>query len=235
MKTAGIKTCKAGWLLISFDPGDSRYEILHDDSEFEGAFESCDRIWIDIPIGLNDEAFERQCDILLREKLGTDHADSIFTPPIRPVLDAPTYAEASMQLYELTGEKLSPNSWGMTPRIRKVDTLLRAKESWREKVFESHPELLFMQINGGRIFQSKKTKKGIRHRLGLVSGVIPEAKELFRSMKEEYRRNEVEETEMVDGLVLALAARKSADQPVKSLPESPETDSEGLRRAIHFV
>ncbi|MDZ7683067.1 MAG: DUF429 domain-containing protein [Fodinibius sp.] len=103
--------------------------------------------------------------------LGPDYQASVFNPPIRPALYAPTYAEASMTSYEITGKKISTQAWNITPNIKLVDQYLQNNEAWQEKVFESHPELLFRILNGNNsILQKKATKKGLRHRLELIKG-----------------------------------------------------------------
>ncbi|MCC5915607.1 MAG: DUF429 domain-containing protein [Balneolaceae bacterium] len=235
MKTLGIDGCKAGWIAITFDEGEEGYHILRTDEELKEKLLSFDRIFIDMPIGLEDENYTRECDRLLRKKLGSEYASSVFSPPIRPALHAPSYVEANMQSYEYTEKKLSVQSWNITPKIKTLDMLLQAQEELREKVLESHPELLFMNLNGGMIYQKKNTKKGLRHRLSLIADVEAAADDFFRDIKEEYRRNEVGEDDIVDSMVLALAAKRSVEKGIKTLPDEPAKDSEGLKMAIHYV
>ncbi len=235
MKTAGIDGCKAGWILITFDQGDEQYMILRNDEELKKIFQEFDQIFIDIPIGLNEDSYTRLCDKLLREKLGPEYASSVFSPPIRPALHAPTYVEANMQSFEFTEKKLSLQAWNITPKIKTVDRLLQESEELRDKVLESHPELIFMNLNGGMIYQKKNTKKGIKHRLELVSRHEPIAADFFRDIKEDFRRNEVEESDIVDSMALAYAAKTSAVKRIKTLPEHTETDSTGLKMAIHYI
>lgn len=236
MKTLGIDGCRAGWIAISLDEEGAGYWLLESDDELEDYFSEFDRIFIDVPIGLEDEKYVRECDEELREKLGPDYYASVFNPPIRPALHAPTYAEASMTSYEITDKKISIQAWNIMPNIKLVDRLLRNNEEFREKVFESHPELLFQKLNGGNsILQKKATKKGLRHRLGLLKKQSKYADDFFRDIKEEYRRNQVDEDDIVDAMALALYARWSVDKPLKTLPEDPPEDSEGLPMAIHYV
>lgn len=234
MKTAGIDGCKAGWILITFSGGSS-YRVLRNKEDLEKAFDEFDRIFIDMPIGLEDENYTRECDQLLREKLGAEYASSVFSPPIRPALHAPSYVEANMQSYEYTEKKLTLQSWNITPKIRLLDDMLQAQPQLQNKVFESHPELLFMKLNGGMIYQKKNTKKGLRHRLSLIVDREEIADDFFRDIKEEFRRNEVGEDDIVDAMALALGAKQSAEDGIKTLPEQPEHDSMGLIKAIHYV
>lgn len=234
MKTAGIDGCKAGWILMTLDEN-PRYEILRSDEDLLSKLNEFDRVFIDMPIGLEEEEYNRECDTLLRKKLGKEYAPSVFSPPIRSALHAPSYVEANMQSFEITEKKLTVQSWNITPKIRVLDRFLTDTPELREKVFESHPELLFMNLNGGMIYQKKNTKKGLRHRLDLVKEHEPIAADFFREIKEEYRRNEVEEDDIVDALVLALAAKQSIKKGIKTLPKNPPTDSQDLKMAIHFV
>jgi len=234
LKTAGIDGCKAGWILITFDE-DPYYEVLRTDEDLKNAFINFDRVFIDMPIGLEDENYTRECDRLLREKLGAEYAASVFSPPIRPALNAPSYVEANMESYEYTEKKLTVQAWNITPKIRTVDNFLTDNESLREKVLESHPELLFMNLNGGMIYQKKKTKKGLRHRLSLIVEHEEVADDFFRDIKEEFRRNEVAEDDIVDAMALALAAKHSKENELVTLPEMPPLDSKELPMAIHYV
>ncbi|MEX0607938.1 MAG: DUF429 domain-containing protein [Balneolaceae bacterium] len=235
MKTAGIDGCKAGWLLISFDEGDSKYEVIRTKEGLKVAFELYDRIFIDMPIGLEDEEYVRECDALLRKKIGAEYASSVFNPPIRPAVSAPSYVEANMTSFDYTGKNLSLQSWNITPKIQMVDELLRADDKLRDKVFESHPELLFQGVNGGMIYQKKNLKKGIKHRLELMRDREPVAEDFFREIKEEFRRNEVQEDDIVDAMVLAYCAKNSEEKGIKTLPEEIPFDSEGMRKAIHYI
>lgn len=235
MKTAGIDGCKIGWILISFDEGEENYQAIETDEDLKKAFETYDRIFIDMPIGLEEEEYTRECDAQLRKKLGAEYSSSVFTPPIRPALHAPSYAEANMISYEYTEKKLSLQAWNITPKIRLLDQLLTANEEFKEKVMESHPELLYQHLNDGMIFQKKNLKKGIRHRLGLIVDEEPIADDFFRDIKEEYRRSDIGEDDIVDAFVLALYAKWSKDNPIQTLPAEKEYDSEGLPKAVHYL
>lgn len=236
MKTLGIDGCRAGWIAISLDEEHAGYWLVESDNQLEEFLEEYDRIFIDVPIGLTSESYERECDRQLRQVLGPDYQSSVFSPPIRPALHAPTYAEASMISYEITGKKVTIQAWNIAPNIKTIDQFLQEKEELRVKIFESHPELLFQKLNGGNsILQKKATKKGLRHRLGLLKEKSKFADDFFRDIKEEYRRNQVDEDDIVDAMVLALYAGYSTEEEIKTLPEAPPTDETGLPMAIHYV
>jgi predicted RNase H-like nuclease len=235
MRTAGIDGCKLGWLLISFDDDQQKYEVLRTKEDLEQAFKTYDRIFIDIPIGLEDEEYTRECDALMRKAIGSDYSSSVFTPPIRPALAAPSYVEANMISYEYTEKKLSLQAWNITPKIQMVDEILSAHTELSEKVLESHPEFLFQILNGGLIFQKKNLKKGIKHRLELIKEEEAIADDFFRDIKEEYRRNEIAEDDIVDSMVLALFAKWSNSKELKTMPKEVQVDANGLPKAYHYV
>lgn len=236
MKTLGVDGCQAGWIAISLDDENAGYWLLESDQELKDYLEDFDRIFIDVPIGLAKEDHIRECDEKLREILGPDYHASVFNPPIRPALYAPTYAEATMTSYEITGKKLSTQAWNISSNIRTVDQFLQNNEELQEKVFESHPELLFRILNGNNsILQKKATKKGLRHRLKLLKDNSKYADDFFRDIKEEYRRNQVDEDDIVDSMALALFALRSVEDEIKTIPENPPTDSTDLPMAIHYV
>lgn len=236
MKTVGIDGCKAGWIAISLDEESAGYWVIRSDEELKETFEKYDRIFIDIPIGIADDEYVRTCDEQLRKELGPDYSSSVFNPPIRSALYAPTYAEACMQSYSVTDKKVSLQSWNISPKIRVVDQLLQEDARLKDKVFESHPEMVFKRLNGGStIYQKKQTSKGLKHRLKLLKDRDDHVADFYRNIKEEYRRNEVEEDDIVDAMALAYAAQKSENGTLLSLPEEPETDSAGLTMAIYYV
>jgi predicted RNase H-like nuclease len=235
MRTAGIDGCKLGWILISFDEGQEHYEVLSDQEELESVLGDYDRIFVDMPIGLQEDEYTRTCDLELRKVLGSEYSSSVFSPPIRPALYAPTYAEANLTSFEYTEKKLTLQSWNITPKIKMLDELLQKHEGWGEKVLESHPEWLFQNLNDGMIFQKKNLKKGIRHRLELLIQENEWAGEFFRVIKEEYRRADVGEDDIVDAMVLAYYANQSVARGLRTIPNEPPKDSKGLPMAIHFV
>lgn len=236
MKTIGIDGCPIGWLAIDFNDSDRPYRVIKSKQQLHNAFEEYDRVFIDIPIGIPDDSYTRTCDARLKEELGSQYAASVFNPPVRPALYAPTYAEACIQSYSLTEKKVSLQAWNIAEKIKEVDQLLQQDEKLQEKVYESHPELLFKILNGQEPIQQKKqTGKGLKHRLKLMKQVQDRSESIYREIKEEYRRKEIAEDDIVDAMVLSHFAHLSCNQPIQQLPENPSRDSQGLLMAINYV
>ena len=55
MKTAGIDGCRIGWILTTFTEGEAKFQIINNNDDLRAAFAYYDRIFIDMPIGLEDE------------------------------------------------------------------------------------------------------------------------------------------------------------------------------------
>lgn len=235
MKTAGLAGCKIGWMLISFDEEEPLYDVIRNADEMTSVFNKYDRIFIDLPIGLEDENKLRECDILMKKALGKEYDDGMILPPIRAVLEAPSYVEANAITFDYTEEPLAPETWGIVTKIKLVDNILKDNKELRDKVFESHPEYLFQKMNRGIIFQKKNLKRGVRHRLELTIAEEEIAADFFRNIKEEYRKNDVAEDKIVDAMALALYAKKSIGKDLKTMPENPQTDSEGLVKAYYYI
>lgn len=236
MKTAGIEVCAAGYLGICLDENEAGYWLLESDDALRKFLKIYDRVFIDIPIGLPEYTEMRECDRFLRDKLGSNYKENVIDPPIRDAIAAPTYGEASVISYEKIGKQIPMQSWSLVPQIRAVQNFLEQDESYSEFLFESHPELLYQILNGeNAILQKKATKKGLRHRLHLLKEANKYVDDFFRDIKEEYRRNQVEEEKIIDAMVLALFAYRSIDESIKTLPEDPPIDNIGLPMAFHYV
>ncbi len=228
--------CPLGWLAVDFKRGDTPYWVVRDENELKDTFDRYDRIFIDIPVGIPEDSYTRHCDELLRKELGSDYQSSVFNPPVRAALYAPTYAEACIQSYSVTDKKVSLQAWNISDKIRQVDQLLQNNSSYTEKVCESHPELLFRILNGWEsVQQRKQTRKGMKHRLNLLKSVREESESIYRELKEEFRRKEVGEDDIVDAMVLAYFAHQSEQNGIQQLPENPSADSRGITMAIHYV
>jgi len=233
MKTAGLTGCQAGWLLISLD-SDKPYKILTATTLRE-ELGHYGRLFTDTPIGIHQESSARECDIELKKWIGAEYAASVVSPPMRTALDAPSYVEANMIHFEITGEELPLAAWSQVPRIRLLDGLLREEMSLSQTVYQSDSELIFTRLNGRKIYQNRQTKKGLKHRLELLADQYPLVDDLFRDIKEGYRRNEVEELEILDAAALSFGASRSLQRPLLSLPEDPPCDPYGLRMAIYYI
>jgi predicted RNase H-like nuclease len=83
------------------------------------------------------------------------------------VLACASYAEARP-----LAPSLSAQAFGLVPRIREVDEVLRARgPEVHRRVVECHPELAFTAM-AGRTLAAKKTAAGALQRIGLLEQAL---------------------------------------------------------------
>ena len=237
MRVIGVDGCRGGWICIAPEgAGDapSEWWVSTDFADVMERSPPADLVLVDIPIGLLDEGPDpRAPDRLARRMLGGKRASSVFSAPVRPVLEAPDYAAANVLSRRLTGKGLSRQSWAIVPKIRQVDEFLRSRPGWIGRVREVHPELCFHAFAGGRPMQhNKKTDEGFRERLALLADRYPEAERLLGAILEQAGKG-VARDDAVDALAAALTGR--GDAPLTSIPETPERDAAGIPMEMVFV
>src|SRR5437762_2517369 len=92
----GIDGCPAGWVLATSDPElrSIEFSILSTVTELIASADDGERtVAIDMPMGLAEHTI-RTCDVEARRLLRAPRNSSVFPPPCRPALHAPTYLEA---------------------------------------------------------------------------------------------------------------------------------------------
>jgi predicted RNase H-like nuclease/predicted enzyme related to lactoylglutathione lyase len=158
---------------------------------------------VDIPIGIPD-AGARPADEAARRFVGP-RASSVFTTPVRRVLEAATYAEARRVASEQTGKSISAQSYGLRRRILEVDDYARDDE----RVIEVHPEVSFREL-AHRPLLSKHRTDGLAERRRLLeqAGI-----ELPTSVPR------IAEPDLLDATVAAWSARRYALGEAVPLPQ----------------
>lgn len=180
---------------------------------------------VDVPIGLLRRG-ARQCDGQARRLLGVRRS-SVFTPPLRPMLQAASRRAASRVRHRLEGKRVSIQAWAIVPKIREVDRLLRGHRAWREIVREAHPELCFFFLNGGRPMpEPKKTAGGQAERVARLGTWCGAA--AARALDERPKLG-CQADDIVDALVLLWTAERIARGEAVTLPARPPRDACGLR------
>ncbi len=228
----GIDGCRAGWFVVSVSGKHLHHQLLQT-QDFAYFFNANDVILVDMPIGLSDTQNTRTCDALVRQKLGRMYASSVFSPPVRAALYADTYREACRINQEKTGKKFSIQSWNICPKIRELDSWLDVHPEYKGQIMESHPELLFMQLNGNNtLLHKKKTGDGFQKRLELLSELCDGFEDYFSQIRTSYLKKEVQDDDILDAAVLALYA--SSIGITNCLPEIPEIDAHGIPMAIYY-
>lgn len=233
----GADGCKEGWFAVKLDEG-SGWSV--------SVFKTIDGLWrtyrhaklllIDIPIGLRDSGNgKRTCDIEARRLLGREWRSSVFPVPCRAAVYADNYQKASKFNYRITGKKLSKQTWGITPKIRKVDELLRREKPARSCIREIHPEVCFWALNGKEpLMHSKNEQDGYSERLEILRRIFPYTDAVVKCAQDACINSKVAEDDILDALVAAITASEEK-QGLLTIPEKPEYDSKGLPMEMVYV
>jgi predicted RNase H-like nuclease len=188
-------------------------------------------IGIDIPIGLQSVG-ARACDEAARRYLGPKRASSVFTAPIRSVLDATSHAAASAMRRAIEGKGMSIQAFGITAKVREVDTVLRAASERAQRVFEVHPEVSFTRLNGAKsLTHSKKRPLGRGERLELLANQFGDAPARLVATRPKCI---VEADDVLDAFIALWTARRILEGTAQSFPERVVQDGVGLRMGIFY-
>ena len=227
----GVDGCKAGWFFTRSNVSKLDFGVctsFEDIVNMAGTSPDGAQIMVDIPIGLRDDTCEhRICDRDARRVLGK-RRNSVFTPPVREILQERTHAEATAKSNELIGKGITLQTFGIMPKILEVDELIVSSANAQYFMREIHPEVCFWGLNNGTAMtHSKKTMDGFCERMELIKTILPEAGEMVEQALDRHRRKDVARDDIADALVALITAMAPADK-LQTLPEVPETDSRGI-------
>jgi predicted RNase H-like nuclease len=222
----GVDACAAGWVGAILEPGAPRPRIAVAASItalVEAVRQSLDiqAVAIDIPIGLPD-ASTRQADVLARKAL-KGKASSVFTTLTRAAYDAQSRAESDRVNRELAGQGVGAQAVGLRDKILEVDAWVRSRPT--VAVLEVHPELSFAVMTGAPVLAKKKTDEGRTARLAALAAAGIASPSVLKG--DGYAADDV-----LDACAAAWTAARRTTGSARSLPEPPETFSDGLPAAI---
>ncbi|WP_426441851.1 DUF429 domain-containing protein [Bradyrhizobium genosp. P] len=224
MKAIGLDGFSKGWVAVTID-GDRRTISFHPDiaDALAGPF---DRAGIDIPVGMTDDG-ARDCDVLTRAKL-RPHTSRVFTGARRWLWqEFRDPDEANEDALRRGQKRVSRQLWHLGKKIMKVDAYVRAYS--RRDIREVHPELVFLQLNGGKPLARKKSEEGdaLRRKLLKREGF----REIDRWLTEVRIGTGAKRDDVLDACAVALAAC----EPHGSVPSgTPPLDAYDLPMQIWF-
>jgi predicted RNase H-like nuclease len=163
----GIDGCRGGWVVASA-PSASGKVTVEIAPEFRCilARVAVDSIFaIDIPIGIPENE-PRTCDRDARRLLGWPRSSSVFSPPCRKALAARTFEEALQLNRREMGIGISKQAFHIRRKLREVDQVMTVQA--QQCVREVHPEVTFVQLNGGPLMHRKKDARGRAERIELL-------------------------------------------------------------------
>ncbi len=246
----GVDGCPGGWVCARATLGGSDFSIMLY-RRFATLLDSLDSdgtVAVDIPVGLT-AAGPRDCDQAARRYLGFPRSASVFTAPIRPALRARSWEHACRIRERVDRKRFQRQAYGLFPKVREVDTLLRAHPRYQRQVFEAHPEVTFTALNGGlAMAHSKKRAAGRKERIavierclgpGAISCYETACRERASAPRSAQKRGglsvkNVARDDLIDALALVWTARRIARGEAEQLPGHPERDPMGIRMNIHY-
>jgi threonine dehydratase len=237
---AGVDGCPVGWIAVLLDldgRAAPRVVLALDFADLLARSGPFDIVAVDMPIGLPEQvgAGGRGPEGALRPHLGARQS-SVFSMPARAAVEALDY-RAACDAALATSEpprKISKQAFFLFPKIREIDALLRADAALGARVRESHPEGVFMVMNGGRpLTHPKKVKSrvwpdGMAERRALLIQAGFTAEFLAQAPPRGAATDD-----FLDACACAVAARRIARGEHRSFPEAPKRDAHGLLMAIH--
>jgi predicted RNase H-like nuclease len=230
----GVDGCPGGWVYIALGPDVYMHgqvvslERLFDRVPANGL------VFIDMPIGLGGAGeVGRVCDRQARQLLGVRRS-SVFATPSRAALNASSYEQACALNAAACGRKLSRQAFNILPKIREVDTIIRANAQVRVRLRESHPELNFRMFADRPMAHNKRTAEGFAERLVVLEQYWPGASEAVAAARRQLRRLRVARDDIVDAFINALAAARPRGEHIR-VPAAADLDECDLPRHIHSI
>ena len=222
----GIDWMKPYWLAAEIQGTEVSIRKLSNITEINDYYLTADTVLIDIPVGLPENAVENAArpDCEARNYLPTDRKPTIFPVPCRQAINMESYTEASAENERVLGKKLTSQSYAFSKIIRQVDDFLLKEKYWQNRLVESHPEVAFKRLNGGKgLNHSKHTEAGIQERIVILQRYGVDPVPLFT----EFTSKQYED--VLDALCLAVSAKIGCENGFQTIPANPTCDSRGLK------
>lgn len=235
---AGVDGCRNAWIAAFLRPaGDElRVRVLPRFADVLAAPETPAVVAVDIPIGLPDRIGPggRGPERAVRALLGARQS-SVFSVPARAAIEAADYRAAcgAARASSEPPRAVSKQLFMIAPKIREVDALLREHPALAARVHESHPEVAFWRLNGGRALAEPKKVKGTPYPPGLaLRRALLVAAGLPAAVVEAKPPRGAGPDDLLDALACATVARRLHAGLARPFPDPPGRDAFGLPIAI---
>jgi predicted RNase H-like nuclease len=245
----GVDGCPGGWIAVwRRDGGEPSCRVFPAVAAVIAAFPDTATIAVDMPIGLPEFSRRggRGPEALVRPLLGRRQS-SVFSIPSRAAVYAETApfttvvewnarhrraSEVAMRTSD-PPRGVSIQAFGIFPKIREIDALLRERPDLAGRVIESHPEVAFMRLNDDKPMSLPKKIKGMVNPAGME-----ERKALL--CRHGYEQTFLDRRppagarpdDFLDAACMMLVAGRIRRGAAVSFPDPPDRDAYGIPVAI---
>ena len=245
----GVDGCKAGWIAVRRDPGFApSVSVFPGFAALLATLPAGAMIAVDMPIGLPDfsQRGGRGPEALVRPLLG-ERQSSVFSIPSRAAL----YADASdfttveawyaahrraSEVAKATSDPprgVSIQAFGIFAKIREIDALLIARPELGGRIFESHPEVAFCRLNGGKAMALPKKIKGAINPAGMEERKVLLCRHGYdKVFLDQPPPKGADDDDFLDAAAMMLVAGRIANGEARPHPDPPLTDRFGIPVAI---
>lgn len=221
----GTDGCRGGWVTAVLDHGELRLEKFPDISALIDRYPKFDAFLIDMVIGLRDSLSQVRPDDMARKELGF-RSSTLFPVPSRSAVYEETEAAQKSANLRTLGKSLSRQTMAIIPKIREVDEFLDQHPDYKNRLYESHPELCFARLNGQVLMTKKKDFEGIKERESILKRFLPDIK--WPDLYEKAREFRCQPDDLADAVCLCIAAALKEQGLCETIPAKPEKDEKGL-------
>ncbi|MGW4468245.1 DUF429 domain-containing protein [Nonomuraea sp. NPDC004354] len=224
-RVLGVDGCRRGWVGIAVGAGAVAAYFATELGELVSLAAKdgeLDVVAVDMPIGLPDRG-RREADVLARRALGPRWA-SVFMTPTRAALETADYGAAALVNQELAGEGISRQAYALKEKLLQADRWVRETSL---RVVEVHPEVCFAELAGAPLQVRKTTWAGAERRYALLEGAGIDVPRLLGTAGAMAGVDDI-----LDAAAAAWTARRVAAGHARSMPDPPQTFSDGVACAI---
>lgn len=221
----GVDGCRNGWVVAILDHGELRLERYDSVASLVERYSSFDAFLIDMAIGLRNNTDQIRPDEAAKKELGKK-ASSVFPIPSRAAVYAEGEDAQKQENVRTLGKSLAKQSVAIIPKIRELDEFLNDYPEYKNRILESHPEVVFARLNGSAVMSRKKEFLGFSERVSILAEYLKE-KNLWE-MLDRAKELGCNPDDLMDAACLAVAGALHAHGQAETLPETPEQDEKGL-------
>ncbi len=227
----GVDGCPAGWIAVTIATDGPLAPCVTITRDFAELTTGVTKIAVDMPIGLPERVGKggRGPEAVVRPLVAARRS-SVFSVPSREAVRQTEYREACRIALATSNppRKISKQAFFLFPKMREVDAVLRGDPALLRKVFETHPEVAFRNLNGGTAMRfAKSRREGLDERRQVLGALGFDRAFLNGPVARGAKADD-----FLDACICALVARRLHAGTAQSFPDPPGRDAHGLPVAI---